>query len=522
MSGVREHVRRNHQAYADLVERARREGDDEQRAILLSLAAQFAVRNFCGIYSDWRLEEPLVELAARHEPAGEPAVARAGSWLHVMTRCHAVGGHTRVVDRWIEGSPADEVHSLLLLGQEVPIPDWLRASVASRGGDVIDLRGEALIPKAMELRRIAAGFERVVLHVDMHDIHPLIAFGTPRFERPVIFYNHADHLYWVGVSIADIVADMSALGRAISVGRRGVERSARLPVPLPVPAPPPDRAASREELGLGPDDRLILSSGTPHRFRPFGGFDFVRAMEQILERNPAARMVVLGPDPAEPMWADAAARSGGRITATGLVERARFRAFAAAADLYVDSFPMGSGTALLEVALMGIPILSIRNDHLLTPFDVFDVPDSRIASMPQLVDRATDILGGGRTAALAAAEALREEVVRQHCPAGWRTELDALLHLLPPRHRAPAPFTSVAGVGEREEFLVGLLREGNHRAELSLLDFARLRLASKLFVWRRIRTLSATGPAYVAKLALATLTRHYRALTRLPRRGRRG
>ena len=510
MTDLQGHIRENHRVYSELVTRARAERNGEQRVNLLSLAAQFAVQNFCGIYSDWRLEEPLVELAQQYDMLPNRGLVRPGSHLHVMTRCHQVGGHTRVVDRWVAGAPPNEVHSLILLNQEYPIPEWLRRTIASQAGELIELSGAAIIPKALELRAIAARYERVLLHVDMHDVTPLLAFGSSQFERPVIFYNHADHLFWVGVSIADAVADMSTIGQRITLQYRGATRSFKLPVPISEPVVLPARAESRRKLGLDENSKIILSSGTPHRFRPSHGFDFVAAVQSILADNPQAMCVVLGPTQSERTWAEAHARSGGRVFATGLVGRETFGDYVAACDLYIDPFPIGSGTALLEVAIAGLPILSIRNTHLLTPFDVFDTPDSQVDSVQQLIERAGEILRSGQSDVAGLADKVR----RQHCSPGWRDQLEDLLAGLPDRHLPPVPFEPPAAAGEREEFLAEFLRRQKEAAYMSLVTFSRLTLRHKWFLWRHLSTLVGTNSAYWARLFLATLTSDYQRFAR--------
>ena len=47
----------------------------------------------------------------------------------------------------------------------------------------------------------------VILHVHMYDVLPILAFANGDFNRPVMFYNHADHLFWLGASISDLVVN---------------------------------------------------------------------------------------------------------------------------------------------------------------------------------------------------------------------------------------------------------------------------------------------------------------------------
>ena len=37
---------------------------------------------------------------------------------------------------------------------------------------------------------------------------PILAFGVEEFKRPVLLYNHASHMAWLGKSIADLVLDI--------------------------------------------------------------------------------------------------------------------------------------------------------------------------------------------------------------------------------------------------------------------------------------------------------------------------
>jgi hypothetical protein len=55
-------------------------------------------------------------------------------------------------------------------------------------------------------------------------------------------------------------------------------------------------------------------------------------------------------------WLDAARATGGRVAALG--RRPDYRDLVAAADVYLDSFPVGSLYSLLEPALAGVPAVS--------------------------------------------------------------------------------------------------------------------------------------------------------------------
>ena len=48
--------------------------------------------------------------------------------------------------------------------------------------------------KINQIRKIASGFEKIILHIHSDDLVTFIAFATNDFKRPVLFFNHLDHL----------------------------------------------------------------------------------------------------------------------------------------------------------------------------------------------------------------------------------------------------------------------------------------------------------------------------------------
>ena len=85
--------------------------------------------------------------------------------------------------------------------------------------------------------------------------------GSLQFQRPVIFYNHADHGFWLGASIADIVADLRVKGQRLTQEFRGVKDSFLLGIPTDMPATKSqfDKTLAREKLSLPKDKKIVLT-----------------------------------------------------------------------------------------------------------------------------------------------------------------------------------------------------------------------------------------------------------------------
>jgi glycosyltransferase involved in cell wall biosynthesis len=499
-------IAEHHAMFRAMVRRALATPDEEQRVEMLGLAAQYATGNVCGIYSDWLLESGLLEVARRRVvPMSDASVP--GSFIHVMTRTSGSGGHSRVVARWIDGAPAEETHSVVLLAQDKPVPEWLTAVVKRRGGTLVAFAPTGPIEAALSLRTLASGFERVVLHADPGDVVPVLAFGADAFARPVLLYNHADHIFWVGVSIADLVVDIGEVGQGLTLTRRGARRSAILPVPLEARAQSTSRAQARHALGVGPEIPLVVTSGHAWKFRPTAQLDFTGAVAKIVDQVPRARVVALGPSRAESRWAELEVATNGRILPAGVVDKTTFERWIAAADVYLDPFPVGSGTAVVEAALAGTAVVSLRNGHVLTPFDSYR--DTAI-QQPDVAGYVATAVAALQDAGVAAALRIGDRIHEQHCAPGWPRRLAAMLSAAPVVHHVTA-FAGEFAIGEREEFVHSALLSAFGQPGFNLQRFSRTGRRNKLFVWSRITRLSACEPGYLQRLLLATISDDYDA-----------
>ena len=346
-----------------LVEQLWSQGEWDAAAAWAQIAGQFAYLHHPGRFASPRIERVLNEMgrdlirSARteaREPDGRERV------LHVLTEGYDTGGHTRFAWRWIQRDRARD-HDVALTNPLVPPPGELAAAAAAAGGDVIHLQGFSLTERAQQLRTLADAHDLVVLHTHMYDVVPLMAFAERPAGPPVVFEEHADHVFWYGTGVADVVVNGRAIGRALSADRRYVEPSR--PVHVPVPVPPVARTLTRAEakraLGLNPDAPVLLTVGHEHKFAPVVEPSLCELALPVLRRHADAVLVAVGPAQAGP-WAQAAAETGGRVRADGT--QADMTAYYHAADVYLDSFPFGSNTAMLEAAAHGTPVVSFDPD----------------------------------------------------------------------------------------------------------------------------------------------------------------
>jgi glycosyltransferase involved in cell wall biosynthesis len=380
-------------------------------------------------------ERKLAPFAPRPASCGTTLPSRClpapGRVLHVVTEAHSVGGHTRLVWRWIQRDAA-RVHSVVVTGGRSAVPAPLAEAAARSGGTVWQLanevRGRALA-RAGHLRRLAARFDAVVLHVHPSDAVAMLAFAPGSERPPVVFVNHADHVFWLGAAVADLYAHIRPSGLRLAVGRRGVAegRSAVVPVPVDTASRTLSRAGAKRALGLEERDTVLLTVANAFKFDPVGGVGFLDLVAPVVASRRRVVLLAVGPSDAG-AWREAGDRSGGRIRALGV--RSDLSVLHQAADVYIDSYPIGSLTSFLEAGTFGTPLVRLCPEPgwevLCSDDPGRDTPVAvSPASAAQFGDELSRLLDDAqRREALGAAA--RDAIEAAHGPGPWQEALEAV------------------------------------------------------------------------------------------------
>lgn len=428
-------------------DRSRRRGQVEDALRWKTLVARTLATKSAPLASP-ELEADLLELAGalpRYEwKRSAPGAPKR--WLHVMDQALPYGGHTAMARRWISSDTAN-IHSVALLSQQTPVPDTLAETVAASGGQVTVMDPEvSLLSRAGSLRKLAfENADYVVLHVAVWNVIAPVAFGLDGGPC-VVLVNHAAHIFWVGVSVADLVLNCrgSELEREWTVTYRGTERSGVLPIPLvPVVRIPAGdveqvRERAKRELEVPSGLTVLLTVGDTYKYRPLGVLNFFQAANQILSSCPNTYLLAVGPEPSED-WQVLGANFTGRVCVTG--KQRDLRRYHAAADIYLEGFPFGSTTAFLEAGLQGIPSVlapadcpppfgtdGVALDHLI------ERPSSVRAYADQVVALVRDPARRRELGAL-----LSQSIEHHHTGEGWKQYLAKVVSQLPASHSVALP-----------------------------------------------------------------------------------
>jgi hypothetical protein len=332
-----------------------------------------------------------------------------------------------------------------------------------------------LYNQALFLRQFALDWaDVIVLFVHPFDPVPTVAFGV-NGGPPIIFCNHADHAFWLGSSIADVIADYHPSAGLLSAKRRGTQSSTILPIPLPKNNPDLRDVSARNRLGVGDHEVMLLTVGRDEKFLPFGNYDFLSTIVKVLKNHPNAKLFAAGPC-LEGRWKEASDQVGGRITALGTVDRSVLDGFYQAADLYISSFPCGSGTAMLEAGIHNLPILGLHVESLPHFSGVDDVAfkDSGIfASSTESFEGMLDSMIKDSMSYRQRASLVKENIVRQHCSPGWNAHLDNVLQSLPSQHAVHQPKPIVAQIDYADAYFAYL---GSQMLQNELPEYSLSRL----------------------------------------------
>ena len=416
-------------------------------------------KGWFGELSSQKLEVELLR-AAQQLPV--PVVAHKNRprprWLHVFTEAYATLGHTNLCRRWMQYD-ADVVHDIILLDQKSDAPKNLIDTVKATGGECMVLDpATSLLQRAADLRKYAwENADVVLLYTHPDEVLGTVAFGVAG-GPPVVVVNHADHVFWGGCSVADLVLDIRMSGHLWTKRLRGIDRSVILPIPLlesdhhecPAPAALQERQALRRSLGIPEDAIMLLTVGSPAKYEAMPDLDFVATAQQIVRACDDAYVVAIGPRD-EGVWKAARKATNGRILALDYQQDST--RFYRSADLYVEGFPLGSLTALLEAGETGLPCVcgpsippfrsdSLSLDECPQPKDVQDY----IRAVVSLVkdSRARTQIG----------VKLQKAIRSQHCGSGWMARLKEIKGQIPASHRIYPDFKpGAAEAGMRNWFL---------------------------------------------------------------------
>ena len=311
-----------------------------------------------GIYNLYSIENYFLKIAETLQC--ELNDYQKNTTLHVLTEALNSGGHTRVVERWISSSADEEKHCVLLTtNKSKEIPQELINAVKNKNGEIIELNSkDSSIDRGLYLRKYASNFDKIILHIHPFDYIPIIAFGTNNFSRHIFLYNHADHMCWLGLSIADTILEIRKYGKYLTENKRIQNKSFLLSIPT-VYKDYNEKINFPEKITNNLNKKIILSYGSSYKFREFDNINIINYIKLF---DDTYFFILIGLNKEEnKIFYEFADKFPDRITILDIIPFNHLQEYIKISDLVIDSFPICGGTALLDAINLDKPTLSLKS-----------------------------------------------------------------------------------------------------------------------------------------------------------------
>jgi glycosyltransferase involved in cell wall biosynthesis len=323
--------------------------DFDQALIYAKQYGLFLWQNFIGYYADRDFERLLLRSPWMSKQVNHSSVEKKKSYRvsHVMTEAYALGGHTRVVEKFMTVDPDAHV---LITGN---ISEALLSGLGGKNRVTV-MNSDKTSPTAaiLKLARWMSEYSTIVLHIHPHDILATLAAYIAKHNGSfIVLYNHADHCFSFGYEVADLVAEISSFGWALG-GARGIEGKQSF-VGIPFEQ---TKLSSVKPRGSG----KIIFAGAEYKFDPTPDRNPARFLNKLLEVLPASYSVtVVGTAGSKPFWQSLNEQYRHRVEFIGALPHASYLVVLSEAELYIDSFPLGNGTGFAEAIFSGVPAFGL-------------------------------------------------------------------------------------------------------------------------------------------------------------------
>jgi len=327
----------------------------EAAAAYLNDTANFAWDNCTGNYVNWQLEGLLNEIGEGIDDSQKIDTNKVtGSRLnvlHITTELYETGGHTKLLFNWVKNDTAND-HTIVTTRQaqeQLPMKN-----IISSGLDASQFITLGHIPsfieKAKQLRALVRQYDCVILHIHNYDVVPVIALSGNNLP-PVAFLNHADHIFWVGASVSDLVLQIRDANIKLDAARRNLDHQYFLPIPVPGDDIQVKYEEVRKELNIAAEQIMLLSTGSEYKYIPTKKYNFFEHSINVLDKCPQAVLYIAGIYPDSKLAIKYAHK---QIVYLGPVYD--LYRYETACDIYVEGYPFPSFTALLQPAKKGKPV----------------------------------------------------------------------------------------------------------------------------------------------------------------------
>ncbi|MFJ7825275.1 hypothetical protein [Psychrobacillus sp. NPDC096623] len=392
------------------------------------IAARYATEVHSGFFYDAVLENLLKQISSNlFNPRNEIGKSRkdCDNILHIATQVADTGGHTRLLLNWIDNDKSSNRKNDILL-TNMPnnhFPDELLNSYSNTFNITKIVTNDNDVHRIKTIREIALRYDFIVLHIHPEDVQTVIALSG--LNKPIIFMNHADHRFWVGRSISNLVLEFRDEGAKTSNLRRDILPKNQYIIPIILKKPINiSKREARKQIGIEQDKIIIFSVASSYKYKTIDNNGLSDVIINLANKFNNLQFIFIGPHSSESYWKEIIEATKGKVLVLG--EITNIELFYISADIYLDSYPIGSLTSLLDAVKYKLPIISVkRNVSTCEVSDISLDDDFKVNSLEEL-EKKLELLICDISERQYLIEKYYERVYKYHV---WNSNSDILDHL---------------------------------------------------------------------------------------------
>jgi len=352
-----------------------REGKLEQALDYAYVAATYAWGIHLGVWYDSELEELLSKIAGRTKEKERDTSKwvksndqrkkerNVKSIAHIASSLSDVGGHSKVLKQWINLLKELVDNQILYITNTSNMPTKYSHldNFKIEGIKIKQLSwNDSYTNRIKELIKLLKNDlpDIVILYIHPNDVIAATALLALSNKPYTIFFNHADHVFWLGRIVTDLLVEWRSESVKYSKMFRNINKV--YIVPLTTDIKP--KKVSKTVYGIPDDATLSVSIGSFYKVLGDPEWNYFEVIEKVLKRFPNHYhlFVTTLPDrdtlerylPKDPDIRR-------RFIITGPFSN--LQSVYGAAHFLIETFPCIGGMVRVEAMACGLPIVAIRN-----------------------------------------------------------------------------------------------------------------------------------------------------------------
>lgn len=348
-----------------------KKGKIEKTLKYIYYTASYAWTVHTGIWSDDELENILFAIGTYHkskksEYAKEKLAKKKGHKIaYIASILRDVGGHNILLKHWIrilsEKFPHQELYITKIDKKPLRFP-FMKKNLEENGVKIKELpRNASFLKKILNLKNIIEKStpDTLIIFTHPNDVTLIPALSALSTKPHVIFFNHADHVFWLGKKLSDCVIEQRIDGAKFSKKYRKINVNQFI-VPLTTEIKP--EKVSKKIFGVPESSTLSISIGGIMKVEIPYEYNYYKTIETILKKFPNHYHMFVTDHPPKTL-PDELSNSPDDLKKRFIINGPfpNLAPIYGAGDFLIDTFPVGGGMVIVDAMACGLPIVSLRN-----------------------------------------------------------------------------------------------------------------------------------------------------------------